>query len=770
MLPKNIKYVGAGDEIKNQTVIAHISDLHFSAQTKPNDFEWYALAIDLKNLEESVDLLVVTGDLIDAGFGGLLEKDEASIAFKNVYTYLKELCTSLGIDPEERLVVVPGNHDYRLKGLLKRRVQSEKFFQVFKDHFRPVFLPSLGVCVFAVDSNALETGINLATGLVERNDLLDFFDFVEHLRDNRADELNSCIRIVLLHHHPMPIAATEYRGFLEQPGFLLLKNAGQFMTSMVGSKIDLILHGHQHYPAFSKASFRTDNGNEHLVTVIGAGSVGRASNYHRSYNVIKITQNREIRLERRILPGAKYERSFSIPVRTFEEARRLAFEALATRAGAKLRARKFSRVYAIKSGSGDADLHERLEDVTAYSDDVKELPTAVNSISGFFYTPEYECSEGQNMRWIWKSESFTASRREANIVFDPPLTRDRPIDFERRGKIYNLFHFNQQERRDATEGKLTEEFIELTIQNAFDLLVLTVAFPEDHFPEKFYRVVHDHKCFGKEHGKNCTRDIAEEEYFSVRFSKFKKAHTIVVSIEKPLPGYTYWIYWTLPPMEEDERNLNAQDRGRALALTEKLLQLRATANQQAKVKSWFDVMRQDIINSKLWTSLDGDDELEICLYVYDPALRGLVCVANSLGANWSKVIKSGQTLVGAAYRRREHMLYSPLVSHRSTFEISDNQEYLHRVPEDWRSGTSPHTAICAIPLIYPIAKGCKIGVITFSSKSASARLINFVPQKGTTLEVKAAGDALVEDVMLRQVERLATTLGIKVSNDAVPLA
>jgi predicted MPP superfamily phosphohydrolase len=760
MLPTNMKFASDGVQTQGQTVIAQISDLHFSAQTKHNDFEWYALSADLKSLEQKVDLLVVTGDLIDGGFTGIWQKDEASKAFQNVYDYLQKLCKELGLDPEERLVVVPGNHDCRLKGVLKHRVQSENFFEVFRDRYRPVLIRSLGVCVFVLDSNALEKGINLATGLVEKNDLVAFSEFLTELHRNRTEELNSCIKIVLLHHHPMPIAATEGPALLEQPGFLLLKNAGQFMTSMVRSKIDLILHGHQHYPALSKASYPNADGEEHLITIIGAGSVGRkTSNYDRSYNLVTITADREIHSERRVLGGASYERAFRIPIRTFEDARRQAFETLATSAHAKLRVRKFSRVYMIKSGSGDADLYERLEGVTAYSKEVSEYETQVYSISGFFYTPQYESSEGQNIDWIWKPGSFTPPVREARLVFDPPLSKDHPINYESQGKAFNLFYFNQQERRDATDSELGDEFIFLTVQNAIDLVVLTVVFPEGSWPDKFYRRVHNNKCFSKNHDASCIRDLAEEEYFNLRFSKFRYARTIVLTIEKPLPGYTYWVYWTLPPLEEDERELNAIDRGRALSLVAKLLALRQVGNfDSIKVKSWFDNMHNEIMKSKLWTSLSGDDELELSLYVYDSNQRGLVCVATSVGTCWLKVIKSGQSLLGAAYRRREHMLYSPLASHSQGAQL----EYEHRVPEDWKAaGGRPYTAICAIPVIYPIAKGCKIGVVTFSTKSRSSRLLNFVPQKSTTPEVKAAGDALVEDVMVRQIQALATAFGVE---------
>ncbi|HST21350.1 MAG TPA: metallophosphoesterase, partial [Blastocatellia bacterium] len=718
------------------------------------------------------DLLAVTGDLIDGSMMGLFKRQEARTAFFKVYTYLHNLCKELKIDPASRLIVVPGNHDLRLKGIFRRRVQSSKFYEQFKDSFRPIFQPSLGIYVFAFDSNAIERGINLATGLIEKNDLLDFFDFVQELRANKVNEWNSYTKIALLHHHPMPIAETEGKGFLEQPGFLLLKNAGQFMTSMVKSRVDIVLHGHQHYPAFSKASFPTNNGFEHLMTIIGAGTVGaEARNYSRSYNLITVTDSREIHLERRWLTGAEYQMTFKVPVKTNpiqtdEGARQALFETQAAKAEAKLRVKKFSRHYVIKEGSGDADLYERFEGTTAYSKKLDRFDTEIHSVSGFFYTPEYDSPDGQNITWHWKEKGRIGPKREAWISFDPPITKENPIIYNRHSKAYNLFHFNQKEREDATDGKWSEEYIEIAIQNAFDLLVVTVTFPEGHFPEKFYRMVHNDKCYRKAHDETCIRDSKEEEYFNLNFSKFKGAKTISISLQKPLPGYTYLIYWSLPNMEEDERPLDPTVRGRAADLVEKLLQLKSPNNSHEKaVQLWLENMRTDIITSQLWRDLPpGDDKLEISLYAYDNDKKGLICVAASFPdqtsgiATWSKVIKSGQTLIGAAYRRKEPMLFSPLAN-----PAHDEAEYINRVPEDWRAASlkQPYTAICVIPLMYPLPKGCKVAVLTFATRSKLSRLLHFVPQEQRSKTIKAAGDALVEDVLERQFKKLAEVLDIK---------
>jgi hypothetical protein len=48
----------------------------------------------------------------------------------------------------------------------------------------------------------------------------------------------------------------------------LLKNAGLFMEQMVKTRMELILHGHRHYPAYSRAGFPVAEGGDHPLAVI----------------------------------------------------------------------------------------------------------------------------------------------------------------------------------------------------------------------------------------------------------------------------------------------------------------------------------------------------------------------------------------------------------------------------------------------------------------------------------------------------------------------
>lgn len=785
---------------RGQTVIAHISDLHFTSETNFDKGPLAALLSDMASSERNnIDLLAVTGDLIDASFRDyaqsllprFLANDPIHEAFFRVNKYLEKLCKALDIDPCKALVVVPGNHDYRAKGVFMSKNLPVKFYNQFSGRCRPVLLPGLNVCVFAIDSNTMKNRYDLATGLIERDDLVKFRTFAEKIRPNNS----ACTKIVLLHHHPMPIPAREDNSLANNPGFTLLKNAGQFMSLMVEAKVNLVLHGHEHYHAFSKAFFPDDNLQEHMITVIGAGSAAEHVN-PKSYNLITITDGGQMTLERRAMEGVFYRHQYRRDLGAYQDTRRTAFDGLAEKAGALIHAQKYSEMYVIKSGSGDALVYERFEGFRAYNKNVPEYKTQVWSDSGDFSAPELSkvSPENQEVKWDWerKTEARLAadagSERKAKVIFSPALTKTSSISYEQRKKAYNLFHFNKQDREDATNGKSQQEQINFTFQNSFDLYVLTVLFPEDkYFPYKFYREVHAPGCSPEGHDAKCVRDPLEEEYFNKRFSKFKDSRTFITSVEKPLPGYTYIIKWDLK-FENDAAESVEQggggddvDLGKAGEFVSKLLLLREKDNPfQSPVQNWLKGLRQSIIKSKFWRDLDGTDELEIFLYVYnretaDYEKRGMVCVASTIpdivnSTESEEIIKPGKTLIGAAYRRREPMIYSPIGRNPKLAEA----EYEYRVPKTWRQGNGApakkFSAICALPLYYPIRKdfiGSKVAVLGFVSTSSTSRLLKFVPKnmaglsKEQLTERKEKRDTLVYFTMTTQFRELARALDVE---------
>ncbi len=535
----------------------------------------------------------------------------------------------------------------------------------------------------------------------------------------------------------------------------MLKNAGQFMSTMVAAEIDLILHGHEHYPAYAKAVYPFGKDDEHLITVVSAGSVGKGVC---NYNVVTITDNGRVHLERRSLKnGAIYDYEYDKQLRNYEDARRARFEAYASTAKAKLKIEKSSRLYVIKDDSGDADLHQHDENVSAYNEDVKESKTFVRSDAGFFFKPEYD---NPRINWTWIADpNRFAKRREALITFTPPLTRNDRINSYRFSRVFNLFQFNQQDKLDVSDGESSNEEYSTIIGNVFDVLTVQLQFPEGKFPDEFsFRAI----------APNDRPDPFELDYFVKRVSKFEAASSIVFSLERPLPGYNYAIAWNLPALEDEELKLSGTEKAYADELMAKLLSARTPSSPQSQsLCDWMDELRLSIINSDLWRELPGNDDLEISFYIYDSSHRGMVCIAASSAVSVFQtpsdyVIKPGKTLIGEAYRRRAPAFYNPLSG-----PVFDSAEYDDRIPANWGTlNEKRYVAVCAIPLFYPLLRGRRTAVISLASASNASSLLPLLPdqndEQDLQAEKKILQKSLIEHITGTQFGKLMLRLGVPV--------
>jgi DNA repair exonuclease SbcCD nuclease subunit len=92
--------------------IIHLSDLHINNEKLKHDLPllWKALVNDLKKhtSEKSIDLIVITGDIIDRGGVGL---DNTGLFYGQVAENLiNKLAKAIAL-PKERFILIPGNHD-----------------------------------------------------------------------------------------------------------------------------------------------------------------------------------------------------------------------------------------------------------------------------------------------------------------------------------------------------------------------------------------------------------------------------------------------------------------------------------------------------------------------------------------------------------------------------------------------------------------------------------------------------------------------------------
>jgi predicted phosphodiesterase len=242
-------------------VVAHISDLHLGA---PKSNETWKLVS--KFLIESVkpQLVIVTGDLVDTPDEALYDDARTKLDALNVQYF-----------------VCPGNHDRHYRG---NRFRWLKFLnpgpvgalmdQKFGDRLlhpgnpRSLELGSQNnkwkVGLFGVDSS-LNADYS-ARGHVES----DIFDVIRSATKSQDWDLS----IFAIHHHLLSVRELERsrQGSLSDLANLTcLLNSGSLLEVLANSRVDIVLHGHEH--AHNWGVYGTLADGQPRVKVIGAGSV-----------------------------------------------------------------------------------------------------------------------------------------------------------------------------------------------------------------------------------------------------------------------------------------------------------------------------------------------------------------------------------------------------------------------------------------------------------------------------------------------------------------
>ena len=216
--------------------ILHISDTHFKKSVKRND---RTVVSSIKKNYPS-HLIILTGDVVNDGQG-----DQYRTA------------TNL-LDPfRERLLVCPGNHDYRWEGNFPEEKCVDRY-RTYTGYLTPTehrVTKKNGVAFIEIDSAFETLPFEFASGKVgERqrqwltdklDELAGSFEFAsgeegerqrQWLTDKlKLKELSDLKKVVYLHHHP----------FIHLNRTMVLRDAKEFMDVCRG-KVDVLLFGHKH--------------------------------------------------------------------------------------------------------------------------------------------------------------------------------------------------------------------------------------------------------------------------------------------------------------------------------------------------------------------------------------------------------------------------------------------------------------------------------------------------------------------------------------------
>jgi predicted MPP superfamily phosphohydrolase len=153
------------------THIIQLSDLHFDRTAV---FSEDKRSLILSALEAGLqqcraqrgdpDVLVVTGDIIHGDVGDFFwvfhSRSGIEAVLADAKKYLLNLAEQiLGLQPSiGQLLIIPGNHDFKYRGLRRQPVSKAAFLSAFEDFYRHTWFPHLNLFIACFDSNVSTRG------------------------------------------------------------------------------------------------------------------------------------------------------------------------------------------------------------------------------------------------------------------------------------------------------------------------------------------------------------------------------------------------------------------------------------------------------------------------------------------------------------------------------------------------------------------------------------------------------------------------------------
>ncbi len=709
--------------------IAHLSDLHFKITANiDKDPHILRLRKDIKH--QDPDIIVVTGDLIENEISDGFFSSQLIMVLKNVKNFLIKLCDDSKIKPKYGLCVVPGNHDFRMRGIKHREYCKKNFNDLMGRFMKNQPIPSLNLLICSFDSNCVEDyKVNFASGLIEESDIITYFD---KLKDNwsYAQKENSkleynfdgLIKIALLHHHPMPIADAEMLDLKRREEFLLLKNAGAFMKAMASNNMDIVLHGHKHFPGYSRTGFILED-DVYYTSIVAAGSAGKADPFY-SYNIITIDNEGEIEVEHRISIKGEYAKlRKKFPLLSYEEFRinRRKRFIRSYEGGIEFSVDSLRQYVEIK-GDGSAFLEINFEKLKSFDGEPKiSMPYSA-------ILPPY--SQPNDPKFSSRTTGQSAYLNNGDIIFKPPVGK-KPIHFRINVPVANSFYFNKRNLESVREHppNITRDDEYIFFRMGYDVNDFSMQIV---YPDLFRPLGKPHISVYNSFDENLI-DEKEQSYCSNLINYLKKPGVVTFSNSNPIPGFSYEISWKLPIEDYEYSRLKYSSQAKVRSLREKLSKVNnPTFNQISKKMK---ELQYKIIKLESYDNLEQDNLFEIMLFGFDHnkrclRLSGLAeCQKGCYNIDTNPIKNRkwifGDGIIGQALRSKGLTTFhaestgEPSLPSPKVLGVCDSTE------------EKEHKLTIAFPLHYPpVHNGAIIGILSLATCSNESGLYSLMdPEK-----------------------------------------
>jgi hypothetical protein len=751
--------------------VVQISDLHLNRKNDDNVIGM--LKIILAKARPHV--LIISGDLANQPVPWQMKKAA------RVVRELEASCKPV------RVLVLPGNHDYKFWGNIGLRRLTRIPFEIYfrknglnipwlkrfglairlalnalywkgKEMREPLLVdlfedqPGFGLAIFAINSNTLTE--MMAAGKVEPPDLHELYRRFDEMEKSPASRF--VYKIVVVHHHPAPIADAPSDAVSRiQDSFMIFYNAGLFVRELSRRGFNLVLHGHKHVAGFLRISCEFGDLGRTVLPIAAAGTAAHphpddSRGHH--LNIIEIFDDDTSRLQSRFF-RADVE-SIDGATRTYE------LNTLDDIRGRRYdifrRLQKYSSREVRKTVS---ITHEGYSVIEIESLDNRVFTTEGTETTGIEKIPlSLTTQRPAYLRGVAirdGSPAFVQIKTHKDDLYhfqgeidlgEVRTPSDGPFDFGYSYRLMNGHALTAEEFKKHYSGmNLDSEYVSITCDGACDLLTLIVEFPPEYSLDSLDFDVSAEYVLAPLKGTDddrldwgITRKHPAETSRIRGYVRRESSRRHLLTCPEPISGVRYKLLWkfrkTSPKVAPSpaviEKGADAKRRLFALA---------PSTNPQAKDR-W--IRARSILDSlaqALAAIVDTRESLVIGVMVFDEDTNRLRTVCSNTEPECSPPgeFASGEGCAGFVFEKTRPLLY-----HRAR----DPKGYFIQ-PREWPevAGMEEAIVLASFPWTYNPGAGqplLVLGVVNVSSLAPTTDLLKLfdLPEDKATAAMKSMSD------------------------------
>jgi hypothetical protein len=510
------------------TRIVHVSDFHFPSRD-PGVAQVLADCI----VDRLPHIIVVTGDIANhpswlspLGWGHW-------VAVRQWLADVKSRVEERSRPPERKttILILSGNHDVLVSGLTGWCWPHRLLFhRLFAEWCGPLVQYDSGANLTFL---TLDTNPRWALCSAEGKALGRRLKRLRRALDEHADaaRIRSSTKILLMHHHPLPVP------FQGNDWLLHTRRVDRLLQFLAENKVDLVLHGHKHRATWSHLRVGGTSYEPFFIETVGAGSAMKRDDYDprgHNFNVIDLAPG-----------GARRVRQFFKPpaVDRFSEVEASPAEELVSRViGAH-----FRQPYSVQclTWRVDADQEGDGRNELAYSGVVFNRAADAYEI----LLPEDDLVGGQalpyhSLRVTPADFPGRLAHRDLDqeartfVVLDKRPMEKSALEFTVANYTLNAYSMDRREGAERGQADPDRDGLDFLLMEAVDELRLEATFPDEfRFEAVRVEVLEPLEVIDVVH-----EDLTNKFHGSAR----AVGGHFEVKLQQPPPNCRYRVTWALP--------------------------------------------------------------------------------------------------------------------------------------------------------------------------------------------------------------------------------